>query len=64
MKGSASAETSPASKAAGARKAVPKRRRAPVDATLSRDPASRTFHSACRRAAPSANESAAPLTAL
>src|SRR5919107_2194207 len=64
MYGSASEETSPKSSAAGASSAPPKTRTPAVDAPVSRDPASATFHPAWRNAAPSARASAAPLTGL
>src|SRR5688572_10649242 len=61
MNGMAEEERSPANRAAGARRRTPNRSSAPVAATESRDPASRTFHRACRKAAPRANASAPPL---
>src|ERR671911_398108 len=62
MKGTASAETPPVSRAGGASRAAPKIRRPAVEAPVSRDPASNTFQPAWRTAAPSANASAPPVT--
>src|SRR5918992_5498616 len=61
MNGMADEATSPASTAAGASRAAPNSSSAPVAATESRDPASSTFHSACRKAAPRARARAPPL---
>src|SRR5215217_3154839 len=58
MNGTASPETPPVTSAGSAKRATPQMMSPDVEAAVSLDPASNTFHPACRRAAPRASATA------